>query len=67
LRGHPWRLAFLVAAAIVLILTAVGVAKSDGFDGAARGVADALVCLMLFATLGQWLGLWRRAPDTASG
>jgi MFS family permease len=66
LRGHPWRLAFLVAAAIVVMLTAAGVAKSDGFDGALRGVADAVVCLLLFASLGHWLGLWRRAPDAAS-
>lgn len=62
LRGHPWWLASLVAAAIVLVLTVAGVAKSDGFDGAARGVGDALVCLALFATLGRWLGIWRRAP-----
>lgn len=63
LRGHAWRLALVVAAVIVIVLTVTGVAASDGYDGAARGVADALVCLLLFATLGRWLGLWQRQPE----
>lgn len=66
LRGRPWRLALLVAAVIAALITVAGVAASDPYDGAVRGVMDALLCLGGFATLGRWLGLWspagRRSP-----
>ena len=58
LRGRPWRLAGLVAAALALLLTVAGVAASDPYDGAARGIIDGLGCLLGFAALGPWLGLW---------
>ncbi len=63
LRGHPWRLAVLIAAGVALAITVVGGGADDLYDGAARGLADALVCLLGFATLGRYLGLWR--PATA--
>jgi hypothetical protein len=59
LRGRPWLFAVLVAAVVGFIITAVGVAGSDPYDGALRGVLDALACLFGFATLGRYLGLWR--------
>ncbi|MGB9186339.1 MAG: hypothetical protein WCB67_19990 [Solirubrobacteraceae bacterium] len=59
LRGHPWRLAVLVAVGVALAITAAGGGADDLYDGAARGLADALVCLLGFATLGRYLGLWR--------
>jgi hypothetical protein len=62
LRGRPWRLALIVAAAIVVSVTVTGIAASDPFDGAARGIADGLACLVGFATLGRYLGLWVPAP-----
>jgi hypothetical protein len=58
LSGRPWRLALLVATAVAVAITASGVAASDGYDGALRGIVDALLCLLGFATLGRYLGLW---------
>jgi MFS family permease len=61
LRGHPWRLAGVTAAAVALVITLAGVAQSDGIDGALRGIADGLACLAGFALLGRCLGLRRVA------
>jgi hypothetical protein len=61
LRGHPWRLAVVVAAGVAVAVALAGVAGDDAFDGIARGLADGLVCLAGFATLGRYLGLWRPA------
>ncbi|HYZ80817.1 MAG TPA: hypothetical protein VE571_06090 [Solirubrobacteraceae bacterium] len=58
LRGHPWRVAIAVAVAVAAVITLVAVPAQDAFDGAARGGLDALLCLLGFATLGRWLGLW---------
>jgi hypothetical protein len=58
LRGRPWRLAVIIAGAVAVLITLAGVPASDAFDGALRGIADALVCLLGFATLGRYLGLW---------
>jgi hypothetical protein len=57
LRGHPWRLALVLAGAIAVILAAAGVVQSDPYDGALRGVLDGLACLTGFALLGRYLGL----------
>ncbi|MDQ2897742.1 MAG: hypothetical protein M3Y09_19245, partial [Actinomycetota bacterium] len=61
LRGRPWRLAVLIAAAVALAIALAGIAGDDPYDGIARGVADGLVCLGGFATLGRYLGLWSPA------
>jgi hypothetical protein len=58
LRGHPWRLAIVVAAGVALAIALAGAAGDDLYDGIARGVADGLVCLAGFGTLGRYLGLW---------
>jgi hypothetical protein len=58
LRGHPWRLAAVVSVAVAAVITLVAVPAQDAFDGAARGLADALLCMAAFATLGRYLGLW---------
>lgn len=58
LRGHPWRLAIVISAAVAVAITLAGAPAGDAFDGAVRGIADALVCLLGFATLGLYLGLW---------
>lgn len=60
LRGRPWRLAILVAAGIALAIALAGAAGDDVYDGVVRGVADGLVCLAGFGTLGRYLGLWSR-------
>jgi len=57
LRGRPWRFALLFAAALAVAITVAGVAASDPYDGALRGVADAAGCLAGFALLGRYLGL----------
>jgi hypothetical protein len=57
---RPWALPLIVAAAIVVAVTAGGVIQSDPFDGAARGILDGLACLAGFGLLGRYLGL--RAP-----
>lgn len=61
LEGHPWRVALLLAGAIFVLLSAAGWAASDGPDGMMRGVGDGLVCMLGFATLGRYLGLWHPA------
>ena len=65
LRGHPWWFALAVAGALATIITLAGVAGSDGFDGAIRGIGDALACLLGFATLGRFLGLWGARSEPA--
>jgi hypothetical protein len=59
LRGRPWRFAAAVSVAVAVAITLVAVPAQDAFDGAVRGVIDALLCLAGFATLGRYLGLWR--------
>lgn len=61
LHGRPWRLALLISAGVALLIALAGVATADPFDGIARGLADGLLCLLGFATLGRYLGLWRPA------
>ncbi len=64
LDGRPWLLAVVVSAAVAVAITVVAVPAQDVYDGAVRGVLDALLCLAGFATLGRYLGLWSpgRAP-----
>jgi hypothetical protein len=63
LRGRPWRFALVVAAALFALVTLQGVVVSDPFDGLARGVVEACACLLGFAALGPYVGLWSlRAP-----
>jgi len=57
LRGHPWWLAIVLAAAIAVLVTVAGVLQSDPYDGALRGAADAIACLGCFTVLGRYLGL----------
>lgn len=65
LRGRPWRLAIVVSLGVALVITLVAVPAQDAYDGAARGILDALLCMAGFATLGRYLGLWSpgRAAD----
>jgi hypothetical protein len=60
LRGRPWAFAVTVATVVALAITLAGVAGSDGYDGALRGLLDALACLGGFAVLGRFLGLRAR-------
>ncbi|MGH2835313.1 MAG: hypothetical protein ACRDLT_09500 [Solirubrobacteraceae bacterium] len=53
----PVRLAWLVAAAIVVALGAAGAVTDDPYDGIARGVFDAAACMTGFMVLGRYLGL----------
>jgi MFS family permease len=62
LRGRPWRFALLVAAALFLAVSLQGIVVSDPFDGIARGVMEAAACLLGFAALGPYVGLW--SPST---
>lgn len=63
LEGRPWRFALLVAGAIFVLMAVTGFLASDGPDGVARGVVDGLACLLGFATLGRYLGLWSPTTD----
>ena len=58
-------MAIIVSATVAAVITLVAVPAQDAFDGAARGLADALLCLAGFATLGRYLGLW--SPGRAHG
>jgi hypothetical protein len=53
----PLRCALLTAAAIIFVLTVSGIVTSDPYDGALRGIADAVVCMIGFTLLGGYLGL----------
>ncbi len=64
LRDRPWRFAVAVSVAVAVVITLVAVPAQDAYDGAARGVIDALLCMAGFATLGRYLGLW--SPGRAS-
>jgi MFS family permease len=57
LDGRPWVFAFAVAAAIGVVVTLAGVLQADPIDGALRGLAEAIACLLGFAALGPYLGL----------
>lgn len=57
LPASPWQLAALLALAIAAVLTAAGIVQDDPYDGALRGVADGLACLIGFAALGRYLGM----------
>src|SRR5262249_43145971 len=65
LRGRPWRLAVVVSVVVAVVITLVAVPAQDAYDGAARGLSDALLCMAGFATLGRYLGLWR--PERVEG
>ena len=62
----PRQVALLLALLIILVLTAGGLVTDDPYDGAFRGVADALVCLAGYGLLGRYLGL-RNAGERTSG
>jgi hypothetical protein len=64
LAGRPWLLAVVVSAAVAVVITLVAVPAQDAIDGAMRGLVDALLCMLGFATLGRYLGLW--GPGRAS-
>jgi hypothetical protein len=57
----------VLPAAEATVITLVAVPAQDVYDGAARGLIDALFCMAGFATLGRYLGLWspRRASSPA--
>jgi hypothetical protein len=61
LRGHPWRLAVVFAIAVAVVITLAAVPAQDVYDGALRGLLDAAACLVGFAVLGPFLGLWQPA------
>jgi hypothetical protein len=67
LRGRPWQLAMMAASLLALMTTMVAVPAGDAFDGALRGLAEAMVCLAAFATVGRYLGLWGGSERTARG
>jgi hypothetical protein len=48
-----------------VVITLVAVPAQDTFDGAVRGLIDALLCMLGFATLGHYLGLWGARPERA--
>ena len=65
LRGHPWRLAAIIAGGIAVAIALAGIPGDDVYDGIARGVFDAAACLTGFATLGRYLGLWEPHRERA--
>jgi hypothetical protein len=55
----PWSIAIALAVVIAVVLTVAGIVQADPYDGALRGIADGLACLVGFGLLGQYLGLRR--------
>ena len=66
LQGRPWALACFVAGAVGLAVALSGALQADGIDGALRGLAEALACLIGFALLGRYLGLRGQVPGRRS-
>ena len=64
LRDRHWTLALIVAGALGAALATAGAIQADPFDGALRGLSEALACLAGFALLGRYLGL---LPEKAVG
>lgn len=62
-RARPLWIAAALSVAIVLVMAAIGVRSGDPYDGILRGLLDGAACLVGFAVLGQYLGLWRRRVD----
>ncbi len=63
-RVTPWRVALALSSVIVVALAVLGIATGDPYDGALRGIGDAIACLAGFALLGRYLGL-RTTRQTA--
>ncbi|HWD69774.1 MAG TPA: hypothetical protein VG293_06230 [Solirubrobacteraceae bacterium] len=61
----PTRCALLLALGIAALLSAQGVIVDDPYDGAARGIVDAIACLGGFAVLGRYLGLRTTTREAA--
>jgi hypothetical protein len=57
LRGNTRRLAVAIAGLVAFCIALAGAVQGDPFDGLARGLVDALLCLGGFALLGRRLGL----------
>jgi hypothetical protein len=57
LRGRPWAFAATVSCAAGLLVWAAGIAASDAYDGALRGIVEAAACFAGFAILGRFLAL----------
>jgi HAAS domain-containing protein len=53
----PARCALLLSVAIVVVATVAGVLTDDPYDGALRGITDAIACATGFIVLGRYLGL----------
>jgi hypothetical protein len=57
LRGRPWAIAVAASAGVGVLVWCAGIAASDPYDGALRGIAEAAACLIGFAVLGRFLAL----------
>jgi hypothetical protein len=53
----PTRCALLLSVVIVVVATVAGVLTDDPYDGALRGITDAIACVTGFIVLGRYLGL----------
>lgn len=53
----PVRCAYVLAAAILVVMSLQGIVVDDPFDGIARGLLDAIACMTGFMVLGRYLGL----------
>ena len=61
LRAGPWRFAFAVALALGAVIAIAGAGADDPYDGALRGLVEAIAVLAGFGLLGPYLGLTSRA------
>lgn len=56
-RVTPWRVAWVLSGLLLVVVTLLGVAADDPYDGLARGLLEAGACLGGFAVLGGYLSL----------
>lgn len=62
----PREAALLLALVIAATLTAAGLVTNDPYDGALRGITDALFCLAGYVLFGRYLGLRETGQRTTS-
>jgi hypothetical protein len=56
-RLTPWRTVLGLCAAIVVLMTLIGIHSDDAVDGVLRGLFDGAACVGGFVLLGRYLGL----------
>ncbi len=66
LRGRPWAIAVTASCGLGLLVWFAGIAASDPYDGALRGIAEGAASFIGFIVLGRFLALRSHHPGIRS-